>query len=107
MVKQVPTPGTGLYGESFVYNADGTYTDVTSIPHLWEATLTYLALVAAYSPEAFTKPELATLDVPVSPDVVMHPPGCAVAPRAPSVPAALAPLALVAVLALRRRARRA
>jgi hypothetical protein len=63
MIKKVPT-STGLYGESFVYNGNGTYTDVVSIPHLWEATLTYLALMAAYSPAEFARPELATLTVP-------------------------------------------
>jgi hypothetical protein len=62
MVKQVPTP-TGHYGESFAW--DGTkYTDVVCIPHLWEATLTYLALMAAYSPSQFSRGDLATTDVP-------------------------------------------
>jgi hypothetical protein len=86
MVKRVPT-STGLYGESFVYNGNGTYTDVVSIPHLWEASLTYLALMAAYSPADFARPELATLTVP--------PAGCTVAARGtPS------PLPIVALLAL-------
>src|SRR5581483_3146665 len=58
MVKQVPT-STGHYGESFVYNGPGQYTDVVCIPHLWEATLTYLSLMAAYSPNDFARPELA------------------------------------------------
>lgn len=64
LVKQVPTRTTGHYGETFLYDGNGAYTDVVSIPHLWEATLTYLALVASYSPEKFSKPDIATLDVP-------------------------------------------
>jgi hypothetical protein len=62
MVKDVPTP-TGHYGESFVFSG-GTYTNVVSIPHLWEATLTYLALMAAYSPETFARAELAPATAP-------------------------------------------
>ncbi len=65
LVKKIPT-GTGHYGESFGLNSDGSYTDYVSVPHLWEATLTYLALMASYSPDKFARPELATLDVPAA-----------------------------------------
>src|SRR5205807_1520314 len=68
MVKDVPTPGTGHYGESFV-SKNGKFTDVVAIPHLWEATLTYLALMASDPSSEFARPELATLDVTPAPPV--------------------------------------
>ena len=63
MVKQVPT-STGHYGESFRFDGVGHYTNVVCIPHLWEATLTYLSLMAAYSLRSVPRPELATASAP-------------------------------------------
>ena len=71
MVKQVATPGTGHYGESFEY-ASGTFTNVTAIPHLWEGTLTYLALMATYSPDSFAPAAIASDVAPPVPP----PSGC-------------------------------
>jgi hypothetical protein len=87
MVKQVPT-ATGHYGESFRYDGNGQYTNVVSIPHLWEATLTYLALMAVYSPDKFARNELATADAP--PDC-----GCRVGGRSASPSSAWLLLLLV------------
>jgi MYXO-CTERM domain-containing protein len=93
MVNSVPT-STGHYGESFEYNGNGQYTNVVSIPHLWEATLTYLALMAAYSPDAFARPELAAATAP--PDC-----GCRMGGRSASPPIWI--LLIVMALAVRRR----
>jgi hypothetical protein len=102
MVKKVPTD-TGLYGESFGRNSDGTYTDYVSIPHLWEGSLTYLALMASYSPDKFARPDIATLDVPA-----MSGCGCAIGAAPPrSSPCCIAAImGAFAALAWRARARR-
>jgi hypothetical protein len=94
LVKQVPTP-TGHYGESYRYDGNGHYTNVVSIPHLWEGTLTYLALMAVYSPQQFARPELASADAP--PDC-----GCRVGGRAQPTPAWL----LIVFVAVRIRQKR-
>jgi hypothetical protein len=94
LVKVVPT-NTGHYGESFAYNGDGTYTNVVSIPHLWEGTLTYLSLMAAYGGDKFTRPELTTLDVPAD--------GCAMGGR-PSL--SFPALAFILVFVSRERKRK-
>jgi MYXO-CTERM domain-containing protein len=98
MVKLVPT-STGHYGESFIYDGQDHYTNVVSIPHLWEASLTYLALMAAYSPGQFERPEIAPLDESSGC-------GCSVGARPRRSLAPLALIALTLALALRRRYRR-
>jgi hypothetical protein len=102
MVKEVATTGTGHYGESFEYNGGTSYTDVVCIPHIWEGTLTYLSLMAAYSPDTFAPPDIGTLDVPAPSS------GCRTEPGTPVGPAAIAILVLVgasATLLVRRRRR--
>jgi MYXO-CTERM domain-containing protein len=94
MVNQVPT-STGHYGESFRYDGNGMYTNVVSIPHLWEGTLTYLALMAAYSPDKFSKPELASAAAPADC-------GCHVGGAPAGSPLLLLAI-VIAVSALRRR----
>jgi hypothetical protein len=52
------TPGTGHLGEvtlvgDFAGATERVFQNRTSIPHLWEGTLLYLAFTAAYSPEWF------------------------------------------------------
>lgn len=56
MTEEVPTPGTGHFGEvaligDFAGTGQKTYQNRTSIPHLWEGTVLFLALVAAYEPQ--------------------------------------------------------
>jgi hypothetical protein len=96
MVKQVPTPGTGHYGESFV-DASGTFTNVTAIPHLWEATLTYLALMAVYSPDEFAPAPLADDAAPPAGC------GCALGDRRPRLPAVALLLSLLLLASRRTR----
>lgn len=69
LVKQLPTPGTGHYGEAYLYtdlDNDGKkeYDNRVSIPHVWEATLVYLSLMAAYSPQSMRPAHLAPLEAP-------------------------------------------
>lgn len=52
------TPGTGHLGEvtlvgDFAGTGERVFQNRTSIPHLWEGALLYLAFAAAYSPEWF------------------------------------------------------
>jgi len=56
MTHEVPTPGTDHLGEvtligDFAGTGETVFQNRTSIPHLWEGALLYLALVAAYQPE--------------------------------------------------------
>jgi len=59
MAHEVPTPGTGHFGEVALVRDFGRgekfFQNRTSIPHLWEGTLFYLALAAAYNPEWFDR----------------------------------------------------
>jgi len=56
IASEAVTPGTGHLGEvtllgDFAGDGQPVYQNRTSIPHLWEGTLLYLAFVAAYAPE--------------------------------------------------------
>lgn len=58
MAREVVTPGTGHLGEvtlvgDFAGDGKRGFQNRTSIPHLWEGTLLYLAFAAAYSPGWF------------------------------------------------------
>lgn len=64
LVKEVATPGTDHFGEAYVYedldgDGDKEHGNRVSIPHVWEAALIYLALMAAYDPELLRPPHLA------------------------------------------------
>jgi hypothetical protein len=67
LVKEVATSGTDHFGETYIYtdtDGDGQkeYANRVSIPHVWEATLVYLSLMAAYGPESLRPPHLAELE---------------------------------------------
>ncbi len=59
MAHEVCTPGTGHFGEVVLVGefvpGEKVFQNRTSIPHLWEGTLFYLALSAAYNPEWFER----------------------------------------------------
>lgn len=60
MAGEVVTPGTGHLGEvtlvgDFAGDGERAFQNRTSIPHLWEGTLLYLAFAAAYSPGWFDR----------------------------------------------------
>jgi hypothetical protein len=104
LVKEVPTPGTSHFGEAYIHtdvDGDGKqeYANRVSIPHVWEASLVYLSLMAAYSPARLRPPHLAEIEEPEE--------GCRVnGPPTPGV--AAGPFAVVALLlaaAARRRLR--
>ena len=62
LLQELPTKDTGHLGEVALvgdFNLDGEkeFVNVTSIPHVWEATVLSLALIAAYHPEAFDQIE--------------------------------------------------
>lgn len=68
LLKEVALP-TGHLGEVYVHedldgDGDKEYQNRVGVPHLWEATLVYLSLMAARDAAAFERPELAELDPP-------------------------------------------
>ncbi len=105
LLQTLPTKGTGHLGEVALtgdFDSDGTkeFVNVTSIPHVWEATTLALALVATYHPEA--------LDGVLPPGRVVPPSGggCSATGAASATPAALLPVILaIAGLWLSRRRR--
>jgi len=56
LAKDLPTP-TQHIGEAYGPEPDGSWTNYVSIPHLWEATLVYLSIMAFESPEILDLPE--------------------------------------------------
>lgn len=48
----ISTPGTLIMGETFVVS-DGKFENRVSMPHNWEAALTYLSAMALYNPQSF------------------------------------------------------
>ncbi len=62
LAKEVPTRGTRHMGEvSVIREYDGSllpeFSNRVAVPHIWEASLTYLSLMAAYNPEDFDRIE--------------------------------------------------
>ena len=60
LLDTLPTKGTGHLGEVTLtgdFDGDGTkeFVNVTSIPHVWEATTLALALIATFHPEALDR----------------------------------------------------
>jgi len=67
LVKEVAIPGTDHFGEAYVYedldgDGDREYENRVAIPHVWEAALVYLSLMAAYSPERLQPEALAEVE---------------------------------------------
>jgi hypothetical protein len=67
LVKEVAIPGTDHFGEAYVYedlDGDGEkeHENRVAIPHVWEAALIYLSLMAAYDPELLQPPHLAEVE---------------------------------------------
>ncbi len=63
LLYNVPTQDTGQMGEVAVVMTNTTtgkeyYNDRVAIPHVWEATLSYLTLMARYNPQDFYPPYL-------------------------------------------------
>lgn len=110
LVGKVPTPGTGHYGEVVLYtdlDGDGVkeYDNRTAVPHVWEGTLVYLSLMAAYDAKLLRPDHIAPLTEPEAT-------GCRVRPAAGPGPdaaraiAGTATLACLALLILRVRGKR-
>lgn len=53
LIKEVPTPLTMHMGEVAVVR-DGKFVNRVAIPHIWEASLSYLLAMAVYRPEVFS-----------------------------------------------------
>lgn len=67
LVKELPTEGTYHFGEAYLYadlDKDGVkrFHNRVAIPHVWEATLVYLSLMAAYSPKRMRPAHIAQLE---------------------------------------------
>ncbi len=56
LVEEVATPHTRHLGEAYAPGPDGVWQDYTAIPHVWEATLVTLALLARDAPGSLAGP---------------------------------------------------
>ena len=106
LLDTLPTKGTGHLGEVTLtgdFDGDGKkeFVNVTSIPHVWEATTLALALIATYHPEALDRvmPDWPAPPAPAS--------GCGATAAGPLPPSLLLLAVAAWVLRLHRRPRRA
>ncbi|UCD85058.1 MAG: hypothetical protein JSU92_02400 [Deltaproteobacteria bacterium] len=68
LAKEVPTKGARHMGEvSVIREYDGSllseFSNRVAVPHIWEASLVYLSLMAVYNPEDFDRVEERTVTI--------------------------------------------
>jgi hypothetical protein len=95
----IATPDTDAFGEVYLSDGKGGWSNRTATPHVWEGALFYLAAMALTDPTMFNQDE----QLPLPPDGNAGGGGCGVAGRGAPIGSML--LAFAAVLAGRVRSR--